>query len=384
GRGSRLSWGAPVQPGPGGGEPLVVSTARLDRLIEHCVGDFTVTVQAGLPLQQLQAELGRQKQWLAIDWPWGSGPAGEGSGTVGGLVARGLAGGLRQRYLGIRDQLIGIGLLRADGTAARAGGKVVKNVAGYDLMRLFTGSWGSLGLITEVTLRTFPLPPRRGGLLLRGEPGALDQLRRRCLAAPLMPQRLDWWSPDGHDPAEAALLLAVVSVSAEAIDDQLSRHRSAAEAAGLSVQRLDGDDLQLLEARGWGGDLGSTIAMATPWLLRLGVLPARAAELLGDAALRELRFSLAAGAGVGLAWTGPGGLPRHRVEELRRRCIGLGGFLTVLQQPTGQAGPGIPAWGDAPSRPLIEAIKREFDPLQQLARGRLPGVAPQPQAAASR
>ena len=163
GQGSRLHWGPPVQPGPGESEPLVVSTVRLDRLLEHCVGDFTVTVQAGMPLQALQAELQRQGQWLAIDRPWGSGPGGEASGTVGGLVARGLAGGLRQRYLGVRDQLIGIGLLRADGTAARAGGRVVKNVAGYDLMRLFCGSWGSLGLITELTLRTLPVPPRRRG-----------------------------------------------------------------------------------------------------------------------------------------------------------------------------------------------------------------------------
>ena len=390
GQGSRLHWGAPVQPAPGESEPLVVSTARLDRLIEHCVGDFTVTVQAGMPLQQLQAELGRQQQWLAIDWPWGSGPAGEASGTVGGLVARGLAGGLRQRYLGVRDQLIGIGLLRADGTAARAGGKVVKNVAGYDLMRLFTGSWGSLGLITELTLRTFPLPPRRGGLLIRGPLQALETLRRRCIAAPLMPQRLDWWSPDGHDPAEASLLLSVVSVSAEAIQEQLSKHQAAAEATGLWVQRLDADGLLALEARGRG--FGSEDqapepepTATTPWLLHLGVLPARAPELLGDPALRGVRLTVAAGAGVGMAWAAPAELPLHRVEELRRRCNALGGFLTVLQQPTAPGGgSGVLAWGDAPSRPLIEAIKREFDPLQQLARGRLPGVAPQPQAASTR
>ena len=123
-------------------------------------------------------------------------------------------------------------------------------------------------------------------------------------------------------------------------------------------------------------------AAATPWLLHLGVLPARAPELLADPALRGLRLTLAAGAGVGLAWAAPAELPLHRVEELRRRCSALGGFLTVLQQPsTPGGGSGVPAWIDAPSRPLIEAIKREFDPLQQLARGRLPGVAPQPQVA---
>ena len=387
GQGSRLHWGVPVQPAPGEHEPLVVSTARLDRLIEHCVGDFTVTVQAGMPLQQLQAELGRQQQWLAIDWPWGSGPAGEASGTVGGLVARGLAGGLRQRYLGVRDQLIGIGLLRADGTAARAGGKVVKNVAGYDLMRLFTGSWGSLGLITELTLRTFPLPPQRAGLLLQGPLAGLERMRRQCLAAPLMPQRLDWWRTSTG--AEPALLLSVVSVSGDAIRDQLSQHRTAADAAGLTADTLDAEALAELEASGQGATTASDGNNPQPagpidghsaWLLHLGVLPARAPELLSDPALRGLRLTLAAGAGVGLAWAAPAELPLHRVEELRRRCSALGGFLTVLQQPSG-SGSSMPAWSDTPSRPLIEAIKREFDPLQQLARGRLPGVAPQPQVA---
>ena len=375
GQGSRLHWGPPVLPALGEEQPLVVSTSRLDRVIEHCVGDFTVTVQAGMPLAQLQAELSRQNQWLAIDAPWGSDAtsATDGQqGSIGGLVARGLAGGLRQRYLGVRDQLIGIGLLRADGTAARAGGKVVKNVAGYDLMRLFTGSWGSLGLITELTLRTFPHPPQRRGLLLQGDLSALENLRRQALAAGLLPQRLDWWSPAlaGRQPA---LLLSLVSVSAEAIGDQLTQHCQAAERAGLRAERLDPEQLQALESAGRGN--ADSPGPEGQWLLELGVLPARGAELLADPALRGLRLSLAAGAGQGIAWAAAQEVPSHRVEQLRRRCEALGGFLTVLQQPDSSA---LPAWGDSPGRPLIEAIKREFDPLQQLARGRLPGVAPQP------
>lgn len=375
GQGSRLHWGPPVLPAPGEEQPLVVSTSRLDRVIEHCVGDFTVTVQAGMPLAQLQAELSRQNQWLAIDAPWGSDAtsATDGQqGSIGGLVARGLAGGLRQRYLGVRDQLIGIGLLRADGTAARAGGKVVKNVAGYDLMRLFTGSWGSLGLITELTLRTFPRPPQRRGLLLQGDLSALESLRRQALAAALLPQRLDWWSPAlaGGQPA---LLLSLVSVSAEAIGDQLTQHCQAAERAGLRAERLDPEQLQALENAGRGN--AGIPGPEGQWLLQLGVLPARGAELLADPALRGLRLSLAAGAGQGIAWAAAQEVPSHRVEQLRRRCEALGGFLTVLQQPDSSA---LPAWGDSPGRPLIEAIKREFDPLQQLARGRLPGVTPQP------
>ncbi|NBW63347.1 MAG: FAD-binding oxidoreductase [Synechococcaceae bacterium WB4_1_0192] len=369
GLGSRLHWGPSVQTAPTETTPLVLSTARLDRLIEHCAGDFTVTVQAGMPLQQLQADLARQRQWLAIDWPWGSGPTGENSGSIGGLVARGLAGGLRQRYLGVRDQLIGIGIVRADGTAARAGGKVVKNVAGYDLMRLFTGSWGSLGLISELTLRTFPQPPQRSGLLLQGPLPALEALRRRCLSAPLMPQRLDWWSGalnGGAADGATALLLSLVSISGEAIREQLSDHLQAAEAAGLEAQQLDADALAALEARGRGGE--------ADWLLHLGVLPARGAELVSDPALSGIQLSLAAGSGQGLAWASTATLPTHRVVQLRRRCEELGGQLNVLMQP---AGAGLLAWGDAPARPLIEALKRQFDPRQQLARGRLPGVAAQ-------
>jgi glycolate oxidase FAD binding subunit len=249
---------------------------------------------------------------------------------------------------------------------------VVKNVAGYDLMRLFTGSWGSLGLITELTLRTFPRPPQRRGLLLQGDLSALENLRRQALAAALLPQRLDWWSPAlaGRQPA---LLLSLVSVSAEAIGDQLTQHRRAAESAGLQAELLDPEQLEALESAG-RGNAGSP-GPEGQWLLQLGVLPARGAELLADPALRGLRLSLAAGAGQGIAWAAAQEVPSHRVEQLRRRCEALGGFLTVLQQPDSSA---LPAWGDSPGRPLIEAIKREFDPLQQLARGRLPGVAPQP------
>ena len=270
GSSSRLHWGAPVQPGIRESEPRVLSTRKLNQLVEHCAGDFTVTVQAGMPLQTLQSELATAGQWLAIDWPWGSGPSGEHSGTVGGLLARGLAGGLRQRYLGVRDQLIGLSLLRADGTAAKAGGKVVKNVAGYDLMRLFCGSWGSLGLITELTLRTYPLPRYRRGLLVQGPLTGLEQLRRRCLQASLIPQRLDWWSAALSGSGQPALLLALASVSSAAIADQLDQHSQAAAALGLEVDMLDPDRLLELESHGRQG--------SSDWLLQLGVKPAKAAE----------------------------------------------------------------------------------------------------------
>jgi glycolate oxidase FAD binding subunit len=375
GHGTRLHWGPPVP-------PLTLSCTRLNRIVEHCIGDFTITAQAGVPLQELQAELAAKGQWLALDWPWGSGADGTGAGTLGGLVARGMAGGLRQRYLGVRDQLIGLALLRADGTAAKAGGKVVKNVAGYDLMRLFTGSWGSLGLITELTLRTFPRPMRRRGLLLQGALPALDQLRRHYLSAALTPELIDWWSPALAGAAgaasEASLLISLASVSPEAIADQLRAWSELAAATGLNAQTVDAERLEALVAISLGPDQGAPMLQRSRWLLRLGVLPARAGELLADPLVAELQLNLAAGSGLGLAWAEAGQLPGYRVEALRRRCSELGGYLTVLEQPAGSA---LPAWENAPARPVIEALKREFDPLQQLARGRLPGVkTPAPQA----
>jgi len=379
GQGSRLPWGAPVA-----ADTPVVSCRRLDRLLEHAVGDFTVTVQAGMPLRDLQAALAEQGQWLALDWPWGSGADGQGSGSIGGLVARGMAAGLRQRYLGVRDQVIGLALLRADGTAARAGGKVVKNVAGYDLVRLFTGSWGSLGLITELSLRTYPLPRQRRGLWLQGGLAELERLRQRLLAAALAPELVDWWSAPlalaaGQAP-QPGLLVSLASVSAAAIEAQLQAIASEAEAAGLQPQRLDSERLEAFRAVALGPGLDPAKSQGQRWLLRLGVLPSQGAALLGDPSLAGVAAWIEGGSGLGLAWAPAQQLPAYRVEQLRRLCKELGGALTVLEQP---AGADLPAWEDAPSRPLIEAVKRQFDPSQQLARGRLPGVRPGPSRSGS-
>jgi glycolate oxidase FAD binding subunit len=359
GLGSRLDWGPPVA-----AESELVSTARLDRVLEFNPGDFTITVQAGAPFQVVQSVLAEQRQWLALDWPWGSGPGGEGSGSIGGLVARGLAGGFRQRYLGVRDQLIGIGLIRSDGTAARAGGKVVKNVAGYDLMRLLCGSWGSLALITEVTLRTLPVPPERRGLWLSGEAAPLVALSRWLLNSGFSPERLDWLR---LADAEPGLLVSLASISSQTLDEQVAGITAQAETLRCRCALLSPEELQQRLAQGQGS------AAAAAWLLRIGVSSMGCRELLEEPALASIPITLGAGSGLAMAWAGAADLPAYRVEALRRRCQALGGFLTVLRQPQGST---IPAWLDAPSRPLIEAVKRQFDPKQQLARGRLPGVTP--------
>ncbi|MFO7628540.1 MAG: FAD-binding oxidoreductase, partial [Prochlorococcaceae cyanobacterium] len=166
------------------------------------------------------------------------------------------------------------------------------------------------------------------------------------------------------------LLLSLASVGEQTLSEQIACITEKARGFGLSRwQELSSAELErlLITARGPQPPRGEG------WLLRLGVSSSQVASLLASRSLRGLPAVIGAGGGLGYAWASAAELPDYRVEELRRRCSELGGYLTVLEQPAGAA---IPAWLDAPSRPLIEAIKRQFDPKQQLARGRLPGVQP--------
>ncbi|MBM5799506.1 MAG: FAD-binding oxidoreductase [Cyanobacteria bacterium K_DeepCast_35m_m2_023] len=374
GSASRLDWGPAVVPGS-----VVLSCRGLAGIQKHNPGDFTLRVAAGTPLVEVQAALAHHGQWLSLDLPWGGDHsdrhASSSSGSIGGLIARGLAGGYRQRYMGVRDQLIGIELLRSDGVLARAGGQVVKNVAGYDLMRLLSGSWGSLALITQVTLRTQPLPPQRRVLVVQHERTNLEPLWRWLLNSSLSPERVDVWSEALAASAGLApqplLLVSLASIDAGTLAEQIACIGE--RAPGQQV--LDPEAGSALQAAARGIASDGTQA-AADWLLRVAVPPLQSGTLLACPELQGLPAVVAAGSGIGDAWASASQLPRHRVEALRRRCTALGGYLTVLRQPPAAAGTApVPAWLDAPSRPLIEAVKREFDPKQQLARGRLPGVA---------
>jgi len=243
------------------------------------------------------------------------------------------------------------------------------------------------GLITELTLRTMPLPPRRSGLLIQGPLEQLAPLGEWLLSSSLTPERIDWWSPALAATAGLAplplLLLGLAGVDASTMAEQ---HTAIAAQTPLACQVLTSERLEeLLEVAG-GGD-----ASPPAWLLRLGVNPAQAPQLLAAPEWEGIPLELGAGSGLGVAWAGapgdsqatPGALNPDQVAKLRQRCLGLGGYLTVLTQPEGG---GLNAWEDSPSRPLIERIKHQFDGLGQLAPGRLPGVAqiaghpPRPQA----
>ena len=287
-------------------------------------------------------------------------PRGGAPGSIGGLVARGLAGGLRQRHLGVRDQIIGIGLVRADGVEAHAGGRVVKNVAGYDLMRLLCGSWGSLALITDVTLRVQPIRPHHATFFLKGRLSDLERCRAELVRSTLTPERCDW---QGCVEERWQLQVVVSSLSDAAVDEQLQQLEQLGQNHGLTSEQQPCSDPR---------DNGLTCSAPT-WLVRVVLPPAKVSQLLQSpeiSALSGWTWDVAAGAGCGDGWSN-GACEAFKVNALRRRVIELGGGLTVLVQPK----PGfIPAWLDTPARPVIEAVKRQFDPRQQLCRGRLPGV----------
>jgi glycolate oxidase FAD binding subunit len=188
--------GRPVRPRGGGtknwGPPtpvldgVDVETGGLNRILEHNVGDFTAVLEAGVPVAEAQAEFERHGQMLAID------PALHGDATVGGVMAANDSGPLRHRYGSMRDLVVGTTVALSDGTLARSGGKVIKNVAGYDLGKLFCGSFGTLGLIVRIAVRLHPLPTATasaaGGTY---DPEKLGAAARALAALPLEADCLD-------------------------------------------------------------------------------------------------------------------------------------------------------------------------------------------------
>ena len=356
GLGSHWHW---CRPAPWGGH--VVSLADNNKILRHSVEDFTVEVEAGLPLDWLQAALAQQGQWLAVDPPPASDP-----GTVGGLVARGLSAGLRHRYLGIRDQLVGVGFVRADGVAAKAGGRVVKNVAGYDLMRLLCGSWGSLALLTRLTLRTYPVPPRRRHLLLCGARDPMLQLRQWLLRSCLTPERLDWWSPAmarrlgcGDVPeSDLCLVTSLGSISRDAIG---------AQEQALATQ--PGNAIRMQPLPKWPQVALARAPEPDEWLLHLGCPPASMARLMLETHPAGLCWQVGLTTGLGYA---VGALTVEQVLHLRDRLTSHGGFLTVLVQPRPIAP--LPPWQRQPAAEVMLAVKHALDPYGTVSGGGVPGV----------
>jgi glycolate oxidase FAD binding subunit len=194
----------PVRPVGGGTKPWLpardeepLETGALDRVLEHNVGDFTAVLEAGVPFAEAQRQFAEHGQRISWDPPEGG--RGGGLATIGGIVASADSGPLRHRYGGVRDLVVGIHVVLSDGTIAKAGGKVIKNVAGYDLSKLFAGSFGTLGLITSVAVRLHPLPDRTATVVLEHHnPDHLLQAALELARRPLEADRFDVVWTGGH------------------------------------------------------------------------------------------------------------------------------------------------------------------------------------------
>ena len=214
GGGTRSGWGH-VTPAP----DLVLLTAGLDSVVEHNEGDLTAVLQAGVPLRAAQERFAAAGQMLALD------PPGAPEATIGGVFATGDSGPLRHRYGAARDLIVGITVALPDGSVAKAGGKVIKNVAGYDLSKLFTGAFGTLGLIAQVAVRLHPRPPQ--ALTARGIGDDADRLAAAASALahrPLEAECLDVAWSDGRGAVLARFGGATAQRGAETSATVLREH----------------------------------------------------------------------------------------------------------------------------------------------------------------
>ncbi|MBV2363087.1 FAD-binding oxidoreductase [Streptomonospora nanhaiensis] len=352
GNGTAIGWGAPPLRCD-----LVVDTTALTG-IEHAAGDLVVRAGAGTPLAELREHLARAGQRLTLD------PLVPG-GTVGGAVATGLSGPRRMAHGPLRDLVIGMTVVRADGVAASSGGRVVKNVAGYDLGKLHTGALGTLGLITSVTFRLHPVPPALRLVSAEAPDAAvLQEWTARVLRSAAVPAAVELRWPAGGPPRLEVLLEG----SEGGIDAR------AAEVAALLTAPETADT----PPPGWGALPGAD----RDTLLKITAPVANAAQAARDvrAAARaehtEAAVGGSAGAGVLYAAVPAAADPAAVagvVARARDALAGAGGSVTVARTAPGLAGADLDRWGPVGGLGLMRAVKDRFDPHRLLSPGRGPG-----------
>lgn len=351
GAGTKLDWLAPARRCD-----TIVRTEGLRRLLAHERGDLTVTVEAGMPLAGLQRELAAAGQWVAVDAPL----AAQGA-TVGGVFASDDAGPRRLRYGTLRDQVIGCTVLLSDGAVARSGGKVIKNVAGYDLMRPLCGSHGTLGLVTELTIRLHPLPQAAMTLRAAAAPHAAAGLALRLLAGGAQPSAVDW----AEDTVWVLLegRRAGLAERAEAV-------RRAAAAQGLSMEVVDEADAAWSELRELpAGRTGDTV-------LRAATLPDRFGDLAVafDRAVERSGLQVAVHSHVALglhtARLSGGTASAHTAlaSLWRELAAGFGGQAWLRRRVDGVE---LPTFDPPPAAELMRRLKRALDPDGRCAPGRI-------------
>jgi glycolate oxidase FAD binding subunit len=350
GAGSKLGWGTPPRR-----LDLIVDTGRLDRIVEHAAGDLVVIAQAGVSLAVLGERLAGDRQRLAVD------EVVPGT-TIGGLLGTGVTGPRRLQAGAVRDLVLGVTLVRADGVVAKAGGKVVKNVAGYDLAKLVTGGYGTLGLVTEAAFRLHPVPPAAAYVSVRlPDADSAYQAAQRALHAQFVPAAIELDRPEPGGPIEVAVLVEGTEAGVAA------RAEQAVATLGGGAARVD--------RPGWWGTLpaGSVLVKATTELTGTGQLldgVDRATAAAGTSA--AVRGS--GGVGVfhaALPGTDPAAVAAF-VKALRDAAPAWHGSVVVLAAPPPVRSE-VDSWGPVPGLDLMRRVKERFDPDALLAPGRFVG-----------
>ena len=375
GGGTAASVGTPIAPERPG---IVLGLGRLNRLIEHEPGDLTATAEAGMSVAAFQTALRARGQWLSLDPPDAE------RATLGGVMAANAAGPRRHLYGGGRDLVIGMTVVTAEGAVVRAGGKVVKNVAGYDLPKLFVGSYGTLGVIVDVTVKLRPLPEEERLVSV-----SFERLKdaasatRALMASDLIPNALELLDPDAAralDPSAPAR--ATLIVGFDGLREQVQWQCD--ELAAL-VGPLGGGAVHLLPPQAWDR-LGSVAAAALGGmpaaLMRLSVMPAQSGEVMEQAALaaraRGLLTACAAHAGLGVVRAALFS-PREGGEiapvtaalgDWRAIARGAGGHAVLEWAPLAVKSQ-VPVWDDAGAAGrIMQRIKAQLDPQNLLNPGR--------------
>jgi glycolate oxidase FAD binding subunit len=380
---------------------LALDMTRLDRVVSYDPGDLTLSVEAGLPLCKLQSVLSEHGQFLPLAVPFMA------HTTVGGTIASGMEGPLRHAYGTARDYVLGMEFVTGDGTLAKSGGCVVKNVTGYDLHKLMIGALGTLGIITKINFRTFPQPlSSRGFVAVFPTAARALDMRLRIAQSSLRPMTLDILSPGvaGLFASEAAAQITSSQLASNPLSNAhwalttgfsgneilLARYekdlrRMAEESGAESVAILAKEQLQPAWVRKREFVPIALAVSPAATILKISVLPSQLSDVLVKAQSNAENYSvswLAMARGCGVVYFAL--LPTSRDEDARTRISqaadqiqatssGLGGNSVIPWCPSEWKGT-LRVWGpDRGASAAMQKIKKAFDPQGILSPGRFVG-----------
>jgi FAD/FMN-containing dehydrogenase len=356
---------------------LILSTRQMNRFVGHEPADLVATAEAGMTLNEFQKRLAETGQWLPID------PPDDSSATIGGVVASGAGGPQSIGYGSLRSFVIGLRAVLADGRQIKAGGNVVKNVAGYDLCKLFTGSYGTLALITQVTFKLRPLPAEARTIVALG-PRATSLTAGRRVATDFLPVALEIVSPDlagelglGLSPkADDCVLLVRFAGSARAVITQTAQALKTLRDEGMRCATYD-DEPSIWKTL---ARVSSESQHDLSWRTRVRAtdLPAVVEEVVAlerdDAWRSTVRWH--AGIGDGCLRAVARSPVYHQeavrtLEQLRQSAEDRGGSLVMEKAPV-EVKRDFDSWGSFGSAgDLMKRVKRQLDPQNLLSPGRM-------------